>query len=79
MSALVEGYGVKVDQAIHAEVLERNKQFTSAPYSGFVNPVLVAEKDENGKITKVTVKQPNTFEGQMMRYSKDYGFLPSEN
>ena len=41
VQALVEGYGVKVDQAIHADVLERNKQFTAAPYSGFVNPVLV--------------------------------------
>ena len=30
--ALVEGYGVKVDQDLHVEVLERNKQFTSAPY-----------------------------------------------
>ncbi|MGB5459040.1 MAG: dihydrofolate reductase, partial [Eudoraea sp.] len=38
---LVEGYGVKVDQALHAEVLDRNAQFKSAPYSGFVNPVLV--------------------------------------
>ncbi len=76
---LVEGYGVKVDQAIHAEVLERNKQFTSAPYSGFVNPVLVAEKDDNGEITAINVTQPTTFEGQMLRYGKDYGFLPSEN
>ena len=76
---LVEGYGVKVDQAIHAEVLERNKQFTGAPYSGFVNPVLVAEKNDKGEITGVKVTQPATFEGQMMRYSKDYGFLPSEN
>jgi len=37
----VENYGVKVDQKMHAEVLERNKQFPDAPYSGFVNPVLV--------------------------------------
>ena len=37
VQALVEGYGVKVDQAIHAEVLERNKQFKSAPYGGFLN------------------------------------------
>ncbi len=79
VEALVEGYGVKVDQAIHAEVLERNKQFTSAPYSGFVNPVLVAEKDDNGEITSIKVTQPETFDGQMLRYSKDYGFLPSEN
>ena len=33
--ALVETYGVKVDQKIHKEVLERNSQFKSAPYSGF--------------------------------------------
>jgi dipeptidyl-peptidase-3 len=76
---LVEGYGVKVDQTIHAEVLERNKQFTGAPYSGFVNPVLVAEKDDNGDITAITVDQNDTFNGQMIRYSTDYSFLPSEN
>ena len=76
---LVEGYGVKVDQAIHAEVLERNKQFTGAPYSGFVNPVLVAEKDDNGDITAISVDQNDTFNGQMIRYSTDYSFLPSEN
>ncbi|WP_204345586.1 dipeptidyl-peptidase 3 family protein [Psychroserpens algicola] len=79
VEALVEGYGVKVDQDIHAEVLERNKQFTSAPYSGFVNPVLVAEKDDNGEITAIKVTQPETFDGQMLMYSKNYGFLPEEN
>ena len=45
VQALVEGYGVKVDQVIHAEVLERNKQFTSAAYGGFVNPVLLPQTD----------------------------------
>jgi dipeptidyl-peptidase-3 len=79
VEALVEGYGVKVDQAIHAEVLERNKQFTGAPYSGFVNPVLVASKDASGNIIGITVEQNDTFEGQMMRYSRDYGFLPTTN
>ena len=79
VEALVEGYGVKVDQDIHAEVLERNKQFTSAPYSGFVNPVLVAETDDNGEITAVNVTQPDTFDGQMLMYSTKYNFLPEEN
>ena len=79
VEALVEGYGVKVDQAIHAEVLERNKQFTSAPYSGFVNPVLVAEMDDNGDIKAVKVTQPDTYDGQMLSYSKGYSFLPQEN
>lgn len=76
---LVEGYGVKVDQELHAEVLERNKQFTSAPYSGFVNPVLVPEMDENGEITKIKVTQPEDFASQMLIYSKSYNFLPEVN
>ena len=75
VEALVEGYGVKVDQDIHAEVLERNKQFTSAPYSGFVNPVLVPEMDEDGTITAIKVTQPESFEAQMLEYAKTYGFL----
>ncbi|MHA7843979.1 MAG: dipeptidyl-peptidase 3 family protein [Winogradskyella sp.] len=79
VEALVEGYGVKVDQAIHAEVLERNKQFTSAPYSGFVNPVLVPEMDENGEITAIKVTQPVGFPEQMLEYSKAYSFLPEVN
>ncbi|ULC58749.1 dipeptidyl peptidase 3 [Flaviramulus sp. BrNp1-15] len=79
VEALVEGYGVKVDQAIHAEVLERNKQFTSAPYSGFVNPVLVAEKNDEGEITAVKVTQPETFSVQMLDYSKTYNYLPEVN
>lgn len=76
---LVEGYGVKVDQAIHAEVLERNKQFKSPPYSGFVNPVLVPETDADGNIKAIKVTQPESFEGQMLFYSKNYNFLPEEN
>ncbi|MBQ0738497.1 dipeptidyl-peptidase 3 family protein [Mesonia mobilis] len=76
---LVETYGVKVDQEVHAEVLERNKKFKSAPYSGFINPVLVTETDENGEIKTIKVTQPESFEEQMMMYSKEYGFLPEVN
>ena len=76
---LVENYGVKVNQELHAEILERNKQFTSAPYSGFVNPILVPEKDANGEITTIKVTQPETFSGQMLDYSKNYSFLPEVN
>jgi dipeptidyl-peptidase-3 len=77
--ALVEGYGVKVDQQIHEEVLERNKQFTSAPYSGFVNPVLETLTNADGEILKVEVKQPKNFQEQMLFYSKHYNFLGTEN
>ncbi|MCP4977389.1 MAG: dihydrofolate reductase, partial [Maribacter sp.] len=72
---LVEGYGVKVDQAIHAEVLDRNQQFKSAPYSGFVNPVLVPETNDAGEIVDINVTQPESFEEQMMQYAKMYNFL----
>jgi dipeptidyl-peptidase-3 len=76
---LVEGYGVKVDQEIHKEVLQRNKQFKSAPYSGFVNPVIVPITNENGEITSFTIEQPKTFAEQMLNYAKKYSFLPTVN
>lgn len=76
---LVEGYGVKVDQALHAEVLDRNVQFKSAPYSGFVNPVLVPTTNEEGEIIEVNLIQPESFEEQMLNYSEIYGVLNSKN
>ena len=79
VEALVEGYGVKVDQKLHAEVLERNKKFTSAPYSGFVNPVLEAKTNDAGEIIKINIVQPKTFADQMLDYSKRYNFLPEVN
>ena len=79
VEALVEGYGVKVDQDIHKEVLDRNAQFKSAAYSGFVNPVIVPVTNDSGEITGFTVEQPNTFAEQMLSYAKDYSFLPAVN
>jgi len=76
---LVEHYGVKVDQAIHKEVLARNEKFKSPPYNGFINPVLVPKLDDNGKIIDILVTQPKTFAEQMLNYSKDFGFLPLDN
>ncbi|MFY0482930.1 dipeptidyl-peptidase 3 family protein [Flavobacterium sp. PLA-1-15] len=77
--ALVENYGVKVDQAIHKEVLARNEKFKSPPYNGFINPVLVPKLDDDGKIIDILVTQPKSFAEQMLSYSKDFGFLPLEN
>ncbi len=73
--ALVEDYGVKVDQSLHAEILERNSQFTSAPYGGFVNPVLVPTLDDQQEIIGFEVVQPDSFEAQMLQYSQTYGNL----
>jgi len=75
---LVETYGVKVDQDIHKEVLDRNKQFKSAPYSGFINPVLVPVT-EGDKIINIKVVQPESFTDQMLQYAQDYTTLPNEN
>ena len=69
---LIENYGVKVDQELHKEVLERNSKFTSAPYSGFINPDLVLVNDKDGNITDVKVKQPKSFATQMLSYSEKY-------
>ena len=77
--ALVENYGVKVNQKLHKEILERDKQFDSAPYSGFVNPVLVPKMEDSGAIISISVEQPKTFAEQMLFYSKNYNFLPLEN
>lgn len=69
---LIENYGVKVDQVLHKEVLERNEKFTSAPYSGFINPELLLIKNKDGKITNIKVTQPKSFASQMLNYSKTY-------
>lgn len=77
--ALVENYGVIVDQDIHQEVLERNKKFNTPPYRGFVNPVLYPLTDKEGNIVDIEVTYPQTFAEQMLYYSKNYSFLPLEN
>ena len=77
--ALVEDYGVKVDQELHREVLDRNSQFKSPPYSGFVNPLIVPKMNDEGEIESFTIEQPASFEEQMLMYSENYGNLPVEN
>jgi dipeptidyl-peptidase-3 len=77
--ALVDNYGVKVDQKLHKEVLERNAKFKSAPYSGFINPLLVPKMNDKGEIIDIEVTQPKSFAEQMLYYSKNFGFLPLEN
>ena len=73
--ALVENYAVKVDAALHAEVLERYRSLHLAPYKGFVNPVYTPQVDENGEITDVTVLYDEGYTEQMLRYSRDYSNL----
>jgi dipeptidyl-peptidase III len=75
---LVEKYGVKVDQKLHAEVLERYAKLDVKPYRGFIQPRLVAVKDGE-RIVDVRVEYPTSFFDQMMEYGQKYAFLPAIN
>lgn len=75
---LVENYGVKVDVALHEEVLERWKKLNIAPFTGFINPRLVPVGG-NGEITDVKIEYPTDFANQMLEYARDYSFLPLVN
>ncbi len=75
---LVENYGVKVDQQIHKEVLERYKKLNIAPYAGFINPELVPVVKDN-EIIDVKIEYPEDFTKQMLKYAKEYSFLPTYN
>lgn len=75
---LVETYGVKIDYALHKEVLERYQKLNIAPYKGFINPVLIPVYE--GTVLKdVKVEYPEDFTEQMMFYAKKYSHLPSIN
>ncbi|MFI3320461.1 MAG: dihydrofolate reductase [Rikenellaceae bacterium] len=75
---LVERYGVKIDQSLHAEVLARYKALNIEPYSGFVNPEYsLIEMD--GKVVDVVVNYPTDYASQMLHYSDKYSPLPTEN
>ena len=73
--SLVETYGVKVDETLHLEVLERYKQLELAPYKGFLNPRLIPVLDEMGEIKDIAIDYSESYEEQMLRYSQDYSFL----
>ena len=76
---LVEEYAVKVAPALHAEVLERYAKLNLAPYKGFVNPVMKEVKNDKGDVTDIVLDYTEGYTDQMLRYSKEYSFLPSYN
>lgn len=76
---LVEDYGVKVDPVLHQEVLERYASLHIAPYKGFINPVYQAVRNEAGDLVDVTLDYTESYDAQMLRYSRDYSFLPHVN
>ncbi len=76
--ALVETYGVKVDQKLHAEVLKRFESLGLAPYSGFINPKLVPVM-QGDKIIDVKLEIPTDFREHMLYLGKNHSFLPVYN
>jgi dipeptidyl-peptidase-3 len=75
---LIENYGVKVDYALHKEILERYKTLNVKPYRGFIQPRLVPVMDGD-KITDVKIEYPTSFFEQMLEYGKKYSILPVKN
>ena len=71
---LVENYGVEVDPELHQEILARYRTLNLAPYKGFINPRYHAVRDSSGNITDVRVTYDESYEEQMLRYSKDYSY-----
>lgn len=74
---LVETYAVKVDPAIHKEVLDRYAKLNIAPYKGFVNPIYTPVVDKDGNITDVAISYTEEYLPQVLRYSRDYRTLKS--
>jgi dipeptidyl-peptidase-3 len=75
---LVEGYAVKVDPSLHAEVRARYAALNVPAYSGFLNPRLVPVRDGE-RIVDVCIEYPEDFAAQMLEYADHYAFLPSWN
>ena len=75
---LVETYGVKVDQKLHKEVLERYARLNIKPYKGFIQPRLVPTLNGD-KVVDVKVEYPASFYEQMIEYGRKYSYLPVKN
>jgi dipeptidyl-peptidase-3 len=75
---LIENYGVKIDPALHQEVLDRYAKLKIAPYAGFIQPKLIPVM-EGEQIIDVKIEYPENFSQQMLEYGRDYGVLPTYN
>ncbi|MBS1446366.1 MAG: dihydrofolate reductase [Odoribacter sp.] len=67
---LIETYGVKVEEELHREVLERYRKLNVPPYAGFINPVYTLVK-AGGEITDVRIYYPDNFLEQMLKYGEE--------
>ena len=72
---LVEQYAIHVDPQLHQEVLRRYEALHLAPYKGFLNPRLVAQRDKEGNILDIVADYSETYDEQMLRYGREYATL----
>jgi dipeptidyl-peptidase-3 len=72
--ALVEKYGVQVNEEIHQEVLKRTEKLNIAPYAGFIQPQMKAIM-EGDSIKDIEISYPEDFTEQMLYYGKEHSFL----
>lgn len=72
---LVERYAIHVEPKLHEELLARYKSLGIAPYKGFLNPKMEIVADSEGNATDVRLDYTEAYDEQMLRYSKEYGFL----
>ena len=77
-TALVEGFGVKVDQTLLAEIRTRFEKLNVAPYKGFIQPRLTPVM-EGDKVVDVKVSYPDNFLSNQLELGKNYGYLPVKN
>lgn len=72
---LVERYAIHVEPKLHEELLARYKSLGIAPYKGFLNPKMEIVTDSKGNATDVRLDYTEAYDEQMLRYSKEYGYL----
>ncbi len=76
--ALVERYGVKVDEELRAEVHARYAALDIPAHTGFLGPRLVPVRD-GAAIVDVRIEYPDDFAAQMFEYADRYSLLPTWN
>lgn len=74
---LVEMYGTTVDGRLYHSASTRYKALGLAPFKGFLNPRMTLVRESGSdSIADVRLDYDETFEQQMLRYGKEYSFLP---
>lgn len=69
---IVETYGTKVDENLHAEVLDRVSKLNSPSTYGFTTPLYEVMKDQNGIVEDIITYQKDSFIEDQLHLSNKY-------